>query len=43
MDWVHAYCENGHCRVVEFRAEEGAEKNCPGCGRMGRLKDEPKE
>ena len=43
-----AYCENGACRVVLFSTEprgperDGEIQNCPGCGRMGRLKDKPK-
>lgn len=36
-----AYCENGDCRVVLFHVYEAGSNNCPGCGRMGRLKDEP--
>lgn len=47
-----AYCENGDCRVVLYTTSgtvslKGATEdvkplqNCPGCGRMGRLKDKP--
>jgi hypothetical protein len=41
---MEGYCENAACRVILFRIhehDEGVEaRNCPGCGRMGRLKDE---
>lgn len=45
---MDAYCENSHCRVVLFTMQVPkmyplAElQNCPGCGRMGRTKDEVK-
>lgn len=39
---MDAYCENGQCRVVLFRAGADGHLNCPGCGQFGRLKDDPK-
>lgn len=48
MDEMTAFCENADCRVVMFRLQPNMEqtsgrastlRNCPGCGRMGRLKD----
>lgn len=43
-----AYCENGDCRVEMYQAitdsyDVKTEKNCPGCGQFGRMKNEPKE
>ena len=37
MDEI-AYCENADCRVVLFLIDMH-DKNCPQCGRFGRLKD----
>lgn len=44
---MEAYCENGDCRVMLYRIDpveprEGHDQNCPGCGRFGRMKDNPK-
>lgn len=40
----HVYCENGDCAVVEYRIDPDTQaRNCPACGRMGRLKDDPKD
>lgn len=42
-----AYCENGDCRVTLYQIKtiEGTDllddKNCPSCGRFGRIKDKP--
>jgi len=50
---MDGYCENADCRVIMFVTATDAEhpedgvtpppvnRNCPSCGRLGRLKDEP--
>lgn len=40
---IEAYCENGECDVILYRVadpDKPLARNCPSCGRMGRLKDE---
>jgi hypothetical protein len=48
IEYEIAFCENGECRVETYRMVKDSQdvetdENCPGCGRFGRLKDDPKE